>query len=250
MKKNHIVLVTLIAIAALVSGCGVLPNASATANQPHTLNVNGSGTVSVVPDIARVNIGVTTQDADAATALGANTDDVTAVMQTLVEQGVAEEDIQTSNFSIYQQQQYPNVEMNMAVTEDDAVAVSEPQTVFVVQNTVLVIVRDLDSLGGILASVVEQGANTINSISFDLEDKDAAIAEATQMAIDDAASQAQEIADAAGVKLGAINFLSTSSNGSIAPRAAVMDQAAAGNVPISSGTLTIQVTANVTYEFN
>jgi uncharacterized protein YggE len=70
------------------------------------------------------------------------------------------------------------------------------------------------------------------------------------MAIDDAASQAQEIADAAGVELGAINFLSTSSNGSIAPRTAVMDQAAAGNVPISSGTLTIQVTANVTYEFN
>jgi uncharacterized protein YggE len=134
------------------------------------------------------------------------------------------------------------------VTEEDQV--SEPQTVFVVQNTVLVIVRDLDSLGGILASVVEQGANTINSISFDLEDKDAAIAEATQMAIDDAASQAQEIADAAGVELGAINFLSTSSNGSIAPRAAVMDQAAAGNVPISSGTLSIQVTANVTYEFN
>jgi hypothetical protein len=248
MKKNHIVLVTLIAIAALVSGCGVLPNASAANNQPHTLNVNGSGTVSVVPDIARVNIGVTTQNADAATALDVNTQDVNGVMQTLIEQGVAEEDIQTSNFSIYQQQQYPNVGMNMGVTEEDAV--SEPQTVFVVQNTVLVIVRDLDSLGGILASVVEQGANTINSISFDLEDKDAAIAEATQMAIDDAASQAQEIADAAGVELGAINFLSTSSNGSIAPRTAVMDQAAAGNVPISSGTLTIQVTANVTYEFN
>jgi uncharacterized protein YggE len=248
MKKNHIVLVTIIAIAALVSGCGVLPNASAANNQPHTLNVNGSGTVSVVPDIARVNIGVTTQNADAATALDVNTQDVNGVMQTLIEQGVAEEDIQTSNFSIYQQQQYPTVGMNMGVTEEDQV--SEPQTVFVVQNTVLVIVRDLDSLGGILASVVEQGANTINSISFDLEDKDAAIAEATQMAIDDAASQAQEIADAAGVELGAINFLSTSSNGSIAPRAAVMDQAAAGNVPISSGTLSIQVTANVTYEFN
>jgi uncharacterized protein YggE len=169
-------------------------------------------------------------------------------MQTLVEQGVAEEDIQTSNFSIYQQQQYPTVGMNMGVTEEDEI--NEPQTVFVVQNTVLVIVRDLDSLGGILASVVERGANTINSINFDLEDKEAAIAEATQMAIDDAASQAQEIADAAGVELGAINFLSTSSNGSIAPRAAVMEQAAAGNVPISSGTLSIQVTANITYEFN
>lgn len=245
MKKNLIVGLTILAIAALMSGCGVLPGASATTEQVRTLNVNGTGTVYVVPDIARINIGVTTQDADAAAALSANTRDVNAVMQALVGLGVAEEDIQTSNFNIYQQQQYTPVER-----DTDLETTSEAQTVFVVQNTVLVVVRDLNSLGEILAVVVDEGANTINSISFELEDDSAAVAEATQKAIDDAASQAQDIADAAGVKLGAISYLSISDGATSSARSALTEDAGGGNVPISSGTLAIQVTANITYEFN
>lgn len=245
MKKYLVAVFTALAIAALVSGCGPLPSA-ATTDPVRTVNISGTGTVYVIPDIARVNIGVTTQDADAATALSANTQDVNAVKQALVALGVAEEDIQTSDFYIYQQQQYVPI-----IQEDPELeTASEPQTVFVVQNTVLVVVRDLDSLGEILSKVVDQGANTINSISFELEDTSAAVAEATQKAIDSAASQAQEIADAAGVTLGAINYLSIS-NGSTSPaRSAVMEQAGGGLVPISSGTLIIQVTANITYEFN
>ena len=244
MKKYLIAVFTALAIAALVSGCGALPNASPT-NQLRTMNIYGTGTVYVIPDIARVNVGVTTQDADAATALSANTRDVNAVRQALVALGVAEEDIQTSNFNIYQQQQY------LPPTQDqEPEAATEPQTVFVVQNTVLVVVRDLDSLGEILSKVVDQGANTINSISFELEDTSAAVAEATQKAIDDTASQAQEIADAAGVKLGAINYLSISNGSTSAARSVMMEQAVGGDVPISSGTLVIQVTANITYEFN
>ena len=246
MKKNLIVAFTVLAIAALVSGCGVLPSSSSPASQVRTLNVSGTGAVYVVPDIARVNIGVTTQDPDAAAALSANTRDVNAVMNALVALGVAAEDIQTANFNIYQQQQSPMI--NTMVTPEDQPP--EPQTVFVVQNTVLVIVRNLDSLGEILAAVVDEGANTINGVSFELEDTSAAVAEATQKAIDDAAAQAQDIADAAGVTLGAISYLSTSNGATSNTRAVVMDQAAAGNVPISSGTLTIQVTANITYEFN
>ncbi len=244
MKKYLIAAFTALAIAALVSGCGALPGASRTGSV-RTVNIYGTGTVYVVPDIARVNIGVTTQDADAATALSANTQDVNAVRQALVALGVAEEDIQTSDFYIYQQQQYVPV-----IQEDPELeTASEPQTLFVVQNTVLVIVRDLDSLGEVLSKVVDQGANTINSISFELEDTSAAVAEATQKAIDSAASQAQEIADAAGVTLGAINYLSIS-NGSTSPARSAMMEQAGGDVPISSGTLIIQVTANITYEFN
>jgi hypothetical protein len=135
-------------------------------------------------------------------------------------------------------------------TEMEMETPDEPQTVFVVQNTVLVVVRNLDSLGEILAAVVDQGANTINGISFELEDTSAAVAEATQKAIDDAAAQAQDIADAAGVSLGAINYLSTSNGYTSDTRSVAMEQASGGDVPIASGTLTIQVTANIIYEFN
>ncbi len=156
--------------------------------------------------------------------------------------GVAENDIQTSNFYVYQQTNYNYANMEMDPE-------SEPQTVFVVQNTVYVVVRDINSLGEILAAVVDQGANTINGVSFDIEDPAAAYAEAQQKAIDDAASQAQEIADAAGVTLGEITYIYVN-DGYAAPTDMVMaERGGGGSVPISSGTLTIQVTASITYTF-
>lgn len=242
MKKTLLTVFAVLTLAALMSGCATLQSASGTAEEIRTLNANGTGTVYVVPDIARVSIGVNTQDENAATALSENTRDANAILQTLMNLGVAEEDIQTSNFYVYQQTNY-----NQARPELDGE--SEPTTVFVVQNTVSVVVRNLDSLGEILSAVVGEGANTINGVSFDIEDPTAAKAEAQQKAIDDAASQAQEIADAAGVELGEIAYINISDSYSSPTRSAVVEQSAGGSVPISSGTLTIQVTVNITYNF-
>lgn len=242
MKKTLIAIFTVLALAILMTGCSGLQNSTITNEEIRTLNASGTGTVYIVPDIARVTIGVNTQNEDAATALSENTRDVNAVMQTLTNLGVAENDIQTSNFYVYQQTNYNYANMEMDPE-------SEPQTIFVVQNTVFVVVRDINSLGEILAAVVDQGANTINGVSFDIEDSTAAYAEAQQKAIDDAASQAQEIADAAGVELGEITYINVS-DGYTAPADSVMAAyGGGGSVPVSSGTLTIQVTASITYTF-
>lgn len=242
MKKTLIAIFAVLALAVLMTGCSALQTTTVSNEEVRTLNASGTGTVYIVPDIARVSIGVNTQNEDAAIALSENTQDVNAVMQTLTNLGVAENDIQTSNFYVYQQTNYNYENMEMG-------AESEPQTVFVVQNTVSVVVRDINSLGEILAAVVDQGANSINGVSFDIEDPTAAYAEAQQKAIDEAASQAQEIADAAGVTLGEITYINVS-DGYTTPTDMVMaERGAGGSVPISSGTLTIQVTASITYTF-
>jgi hypothetical protein len=243
MKNTLLTALAVLTLAALLSGCSLLQSTPSAAEEPRTLNVNGTGTVYVVPDIARVSIGVNTQNEDVAAALSENTRDANAILQALMNLGVAEDDIQTSNFYVYQQTNYK-------YNEPQINGESEQQTVFVVQNTVNVVVRNLDSLGEVLSAVVSEGANTINGISFDIEDPAAATAEAQQKAIDEAASQAQAIADAAGVELGEIAYISISDGYTRTADSAVVDQAAGGAVPIASGTLSIQVTANITYEFN
>ena len=116
-------------------------------------------------------------------------------------------------------------------------------------NTVYITVRDLSKLGSLLNTVVGAGANNINSISFDVADKTAAMAQARQKAMDNAASLASELAQTAGVQLGEILSISYSDNtpspyygmgggGASAPNA---------TVPIQPGQTQILVTVSVTY---
>lgn len=242
MKKRLFVLFTPLMIAALIAGCSPLSTSSAN-KSIKTLDVTGIGLIELKPDIARVNIGVRSESPDVAEALRMNNQSITAVIQSLKEQGLDEKDIQTRNFYIYQQQ------TPRPLNEEG----EKPSQTYVVENTVAITVRELDSLGEILTSVVAKGANTINGITFDIDDKDAAIAEARTKAIADAKAKAQAIAEAAGVKLGQIRSISISENGGvIAPRAEMAQEMAMGGgaVPISEGTLSVRVTAFLTFDMD
>jgi uncharacterized protein YggE len=111
-------------------------------------------------------------------------------------------------------------------------------------------VRDLSKLGTLLDSVVKSGANTINSISFDVQDKDAAMAQARDLAIANAIAEAESIASAAGVKLGELQYVSAYTNNVPVPMydAKGGNMSAAMNVPISAGQLVISASASLTYE--
>ena len=238
MKKTILTLVSILTLAALITSCS--PGQTTSNDQAaRTIAVTGSGTIDLEPDIARVNIGVRTQSPNVADALEENTDNAEAIIQSLQDLGVDESDIQTRNFNIYPQQDTrPGPE-------------EEPTQTFVVENTVAVVVRDLDSLGEILSTVVSAGANTINGVSFDVEDREAAVEEARSLAIEDAQAQAEAIADAAGVDLGPIQSINLSRGGGPEPRVEFAEDAArGGSVPISGGTLTIQVTANIEYRID
>jgi uncharacterized protein YggE len=242
MKKKLFVLFTPLMIAALIAGCSPLSTSSA--NQSiKTLDVTGTGLIELKPDIARVNIGVRSESPDVAEALRMNNESIAAVIQILKEQGVDGKDIQTRNFYIYQQQ----TPRPMSDEPD------KPSQTYVVENTVAITVRELDSLGEILTSVVAKGANTINGITFDVDDRETALAEARKKAIADAKAKAQAIADAAGIKLGQIRSISINENGGIImPRAEMAQDMGMGGgaVPISEGTLSIRVTANLTFDMD
>jgi uncharacterized protein len=201
-----------------------------------TITVNGTGQVTLNPDLAYVYIGVQSQSEKVADALTQNNDKAKAVASSLREMGIEEKDIQTSSFNIYPQQQYGT---NGEVTS----------TTYVVNNTVNVTVRDLQLMGKLLDVVVRTGANSINGVSFDVQDKSKAVAEARKLAIESARGQADEMAQTAGVTLGDLQTMSVySSQPPVAMYEAKGGMAAdASQVPVSAGQLVIQVEVSATY---
>ena len=180
-------LMAILLAAASLAACSALPQSTSSGGVStdvlpvvqHTISVSGRGTVSLVPDIVSLSIGVQTEGAVAADAVAANTARSEQVIEALGEFGVDSRDISTTNFSVFPiQNRGPNGEVI--------------NTTFRVQNTVNVTVRDLDNLGGILDAVVTAGANTISGIRFEANDISSRLAhdEALTDALVDARTQA------------------------------------------------------------
>jgi uncharacterized protein YggE len=231
MRTKLTLLVALLVIALALSACGTAPT------QPRTLNVSGSGTVYLTPDIANIYIGVHTEDPAIATAVSTNNTQTQALVDALKNAGVDLKDIQTSNFSVYTSQSYD--QLTGQPTGSD----------YAVDNTVYITVRDLSKLGNLLNTAVAAGANNINSITFDVADKTAGMAQARQKAMENASSLATELAQTAGVKLGEIQNVSYSDISPMPYYGMGGGGAAAPNVsvPIQPGQTQISVTVSVTY---
>lgn len=201
-----------------------------------TISISGTGSVNLIPDIAHVNVGVHTENADIVKSIDTNNETSQKIKGILVKYGIDEKDIQTSNFSVYTNNQYNS---------------GQPST-FAVDNTLSITVRDLNQLSKLLGEVTRNGANNINGIQFDLSDKSKALSEARKLAYEDARAQATEMADILGASLGNVIDAKVTIGSSTQPFGYGMggggETAKAINVPISTGQLVISVNLDVTYE--
>ena len=235
MNKKFSLIIVSVLVFGLLAACSPTVEPARDENV-RSMSVSGSGRVTVVPDIATINIGVRTEADLVTDALDGNTAQANAISQVLQDLGVAEEDIQTSNFNIYPSERY------------DPMTGQVEGRYFVVENTVNVKVGDLSILGEVLSAVVEAGANNIYGINFNVEDREVSVAEARQLAIEDAQAKAEAIADAAGVQLGEIININVSSGSTpityYDAKGGAYSEAA---VPIAAGTLTISMECNITY---
>src|SRR5512135_3115083 len=95
MRTKLSLFISVLILALVLSACGNVPA------QPRTLVVNGNGTVYLTPDIANIYVGVHTDDINLATAVSKNNTQSQALVDALKKAGVDGKDIQTSNFSVY-----------------------------------------------------------------------------------------------------------------------------------------------------
>ncbi len=237
--QNKLFIVPMTIAALVLAGCGPA-TISSTGGQPdRTLNVTGLGQVDITPDIAYIYIGIHTEGASASDAVKANNTQTEVLINALTESGVDAKDIRTTNFGIWPSTQYG----------PDGQALG---TVYMVDNTVYVTVRELDGLGDLLDSAIEAGANSINSIQFDLADKTEALKEARADAVKNASEQAAELADAAGVQLGEIvnvtYFDSQPYPYSVGKGGGGGGAGIEAAVPIQPGQLSITANVSLTYE--
>ena len=196
--KTIIKSITLVSLLFALSGCSLLSrpsiSSSSTVQPPveikRTINVTGNGVVTATPDIGYLNIGVHTEDFDAVDAVNQNNDLTRKVKDALKEYGVEDKDIQTSNFNIYLQAPYSGVQ-------------GDPSKILV-DNTVLVTVRDLGNLSKMLGEAIRSGANNVYGITFDIVDKSALKDQARTNAMEDAAKQAVQLAALSGGKPGKV----------------------------------------------
>jgi uncharacterized protein YggE len=210
------------------------------ADQPvRRLVVSGTGDASVRPDVAVIAAGVVARADTAAAALAENSAAMNRVLEQLRTAGVADELVQTSQFSV--RPLYETPERGVPTPET-------PRIIgYQVANQVTVRVADLDRLGRILDALVTAGSNSIEGPSFDLADPDALLDQARDAAVADALAKARRYAAAAGVELGEILTIEEGGAYAPPPRPMMRAEAMAADVPIAPGQT--EVTANVTITF-
>ena len=208
---------------------------------PRTISVTGQGEASAEPDIATVRVGVETQAEAPGAAVDENSARTTRVIEEIRAAGVAPEDIQTVNFSVY-----PVYEQGGPERMDEGPAIAG----FRVSNEVVATVRDIDGIGQVMASVVDAGANRINSLSFGIDDDTAVRDKARRAAVGNARHLAELYAEAAGVSLGDVLSISDSIQGPFPVDAPMMrmEMAQSGAVPIERGENTVTAVVDMTWE--
>jgi len=195
--------------------------------------VSGQGTVTVVPDVAILRLGVEAQEATVEEAMDEAAEAMGRVMGTLRASGVAERDIKTRFFNIYPVRRW--------IDDDQEVLIG-----YRVTNMVTAKIRDVEATGSIIDSVAKAGGDLtrIQGVSFTVDDPSQYYDEARVEAMADAQAKAQHLAALAGVGLGRPFYISESS-GAVPYDYMAMEGGAVPPTPITPGeseiTLTVQI---------
>jgi uncharacterized protein YggE len=225
-----IALALLLLVASAVSGIAQPRLGQSATAADKTITVTGTGTVSSVPDRATFSFTVETRAKSATSALAQNNDAATAVIAAIKGTGVPASSIQTSQVALMQQS-----------SQDGSSIIG-----YIASNTITV-KTDLGRSGRLVDAAVNAGATGFGGPMLSRSDDDALYAEALKKAVEASKAKAQAIADASGLKLGAVQSVTEGqTSGPPIPYNAAKGSADS-SMPVEPGTQDIQATATVTY---
>lgn len=229
------ILIGTIVATLLLSACTPavsVTNTPATASQG--IKVTGQGEVSGTPDTLTIDLGVSVRGDSVTTAVQDAAGIAGRLIDALVEGGVTEQDIQTTNYSIFPEYDYRN----------------EARTLlgYRVTNTVSAKIRDIAAAGTIIDGATAAGGDAVqvSGVRFSIEDNESMLDSARERAWEDALAKAEQLASLSGVTLGApMSIVETLST----PPTPVFrsDLEAASATPIQPGSESVTVTLNVEF---
>jgi uncharacterized protein YggE len=230
------------AIPMLAMGVLAVPAAAAEVQiqaQAPVVELTVGETVNSAPDIAQIGTGVSTRARTAKEAVRLNAAAMEKVVDRLKALGIAAKDIQTSNFNLNAQFNYPNGGGTPVFAGYEA------------SNQVSVKLRDMARVGDTLDALVAAGANTISGPSFMLDDDTAPQQQARTRAFQRGTTMAQDFARMAGytgVRLLEVSE-SVQNRGPLPPMPyAVRAEAAQAKTPIEAGEVGTTVSLTLKYE--
>lgn len=206
----------MIVILALCAGAslGAMPAGEPRPEPPATVTVVGTGTVEVVPDLATVRIGVETIGESVDEALAGNRSIIARMKDGFIGLGIAEEDLQTANYSFSFDRSSPETVTSRGTPQIRYYRVS---------NTLTVVIRELGLTADIIDAAVASGANQMWGVEFGIADPEGVERESLAAATLDARERAEHLASLSGMRLGEILRVSEVIGGSSSPVALRME---------------------------
>lgn len=230
--------VLIVVLAALSFRPGPVAGAPTSGSEAvaHVLTVSATGKVTVIPDVARVYLGVSLVKPTVKEARDAAATAMTNVIAAVKALGIAEDDIQTSGLSLYARYD------DKSSTKIVGYAISEQ---------IQVTVRDLDKAGDVIDTATAKGATDVNGISFEIADPAAAQDAARAAAVTTARTSGLAMAAAGNVTLGAVvSIADASAPTPIYYGGAGAAPAADVRTPVQPGTQEITAVVTVVFELD
>lgn len=147
-----------------------------------TITVSAEGKVTVSPDIAQLSLSVISEGMNPEKIADDNNKKISAAIEFIKSQGVDVKDIKTTNYNLNPRYEYDEDKRTSYISG------------YVLTQTVLVKIRDLDKVAKILGGLPSAGINQIGSISFDIDDPEKYMAEARKQAFEKAKQKAETMA--------------------------------------------------------
>ncbi len=202
--------------------------------------VQGVGETTIIPDTALISFGVSKTSPTVQEAKNQANEITNKITQDLKNLGVELKDIQTTNYSVNPQYDYKN---NTQTITD-----------YSVDTTIQVKLQPIDKANQAIDIVTKDGANQIGGIQFTIDDdkQKELTQEARQKAVKDAKEKAQNLANAAGIRLGRIVDIQEDAQNY--PRAytqeLMVSDKTTGNTPtqLNPGENKISTTISLSYE--
>ncbi|WP_439101917.1 SIMPL domain-containing protein [Congregibacter sp.] len=242
MAKIHPVLIT--AFAPLMLGAALLPQLSHADEAERQIAVTGKAERRVAPDMAVLQLGVMSENADAAVARREADDIINRALSVLRDAKLADADIDTTGLTISPQYRWlPDVR-------------KQELTGYRATRNIEVRLLDLDALGVLVTELTDAGINRMQSPRLGLQDEEQVYQEVLAAAAQNARARAEVLANALGEDLGSVVSLSTERAPAPQPMRAERMMMAADVSPAppeesySPGYLQYSVTLNATFELD
>jgi uncharacterized protein len=207
-----------------------------TCQQKRIMTVTGIGSISIAPDIVQIQLEVKTESKQLSQAQQENAELMNLVIESLLELGIARENIQTVSYNI--SPQYDYVEGRQVFRGYEVI------------NSIDVKIKNIEQAGTIIDTAVRNGVNQVSNIRFTVENEQIPYQEALSLALKNALAKAQTIANTIHLKIDPhpVKIVEIMKEEPILYRSFAASEVSA-TTPIEPGQINIKATVEVQFQY-